>query len=159
MNAMNVTELREARAKGLRPSAPGANLRGAYLMDAEMEDANLRGANLRHTDLRYADLRDANLWGANLADADWDGLQTHGLPSGDALLIPTPDGWRVRVGCWSGTLDALAEMVAGDDWPKSEGEEIARRRPGLEAWIALCRAHIAANPDVVPALSEKWGAA
>lgn len=104
-----------------------------------LRDADLRGANLRDANLRDTDLRGANLWGAR-----WQGLQLNGLPSGAMLLVPQGEGvWRLTVGCWSGTVDELETLVAGEDWPEAEGEEQVLRRPGLEAVVALCRAHIA----------------
>ena len=76
-------QLVEARERGERPVAPGAdlrnanlrdaNLRGADLRGADLRDANLRNANLRGADLRNANLRDANLGGADLTDADMTG--------------------------------------------------------------------------------------
>ena len=76
-------QLVEARERGERPVAPGAdltganlrdvNLRGADLRGADLTDANLRNANLRGADLRNANLRGANLGGADLTDADMTG--------------------------------------------------------------------------------------
>ena len=68
-------QLVEARERGERPVAPGANLRGADLRNANLRGADLRGAdltdaNLRNANLRGADLRNANLTGANLGGAD-----------------------------------------------------------------------------------------
>lgn len=158
------TSLRGARARGERPSAPGANLRNADLRDADLRDANLWGANLWG-----ANLWGANLWGADLQGADlqganlrcaylWGGLQVSGLPSGQAILVPTSDGWRLRVGCWTGTVASLREMVARDDgWPEARGKEVARRRPSLEALIALCEAHTALHASALAAVVEKWG--
>ena len=131
-----------------------ANLRGANLTDADLTDANLSGADLTDADLRgadlgYANLRGANLRGANLKGmnlwrADWDGLQITGLPSGQIVLIPTSDGWELHVGCWTGTIDDLRTLIAQDEgWPEAEGDEITRRRPGLQAALALIDAHVA----------------
>jgi hypothetical protein len=151
----------------------GANLRKANLLGANLRGADLRGANLRGADLWGANLRDADLWGADLTDAnlrdadlrganlrgaDWDGLQITGLPSGQIVLTPTPDGWELRVGCWAGTIDGLRTLIAqDDDWPEAEGDEITRRRPGLQAAIALIDAHIALHPNVINELKTKWG--
>ena len=76
-------QLVEARERGERPVAPGANLRNANLRDAnlrgadlrgaDLRNANLRNANLRGADLRNANLRNANLGGADLTDADMTG--------------------------------------------------------------------------------------
>ena len=155
----------------------GADLRGANLSWANLSGANLRWANLRWANLRWADLRWANLSGADLSGANLSGadlrwadlsganlsgasgglLGIDGLPSGSTRLTPTPDGWSLRVGCWVGTPDTLRDLIAGTDWPEAHGTEQARRRPGLAALADLCDAHIAAHPDVVPALAEKWG--
>ena len=77
-------QLVEARERGERPVAPGAdltranlrdaNLRGADLRGADLTDANLRNANLRGADLRNANLTGANLGGADLTDADMTGV-------------------------------------------------------------------------------------
>ena len=142
----------------------GANLRNANLWNTNLDGANLRRSNLRHADLRAAGLRGvdfrgadftgANLWGA----ARWDGLQITGLPSGQIVLTSTPDGWELRVGCWTGAIDGLRTIIAQDEgWPEAEGEEIALRRPGLQAVLVLIDAHIAMHPNVINALKTKWG--
>jgi len=166
-------------ATNLRDADLGdANLSGANLRDANLTDANLWGANLRGVNLTDANLRGANLWGANLTGANltdanlsyadlrganlrgahWKGLQITGLPSGQIVLIPTPDGWELRVGCWVGAIDRLRTIIAQDDgWPEARGDEITRRRPGLQAALALIDAHIALYPNVINELEAKWG--
>ena len=146
----------EARDAVVSPDLRGADLQGA----------NLRGADLQGADLHCADLHGANLQGANLRGADLHGamgdalgllLSVQGLPSGRAALFPTPAGWQLQVGCWEGTVDDLSALIASDEgWPEAEGDECAERRPGLEALIAMCRAHIAARPRVVPELAQRW---
>ena len=142
----------------------GANLRGANLGGADLRYADLGGANLwdadlRGADLRYADLGGANLGDANLGDANRLTMQLRGMPSGELILFPAPDGWWLYVGCWAGTPDELRVLVAQDDgWPEARGDEIAKRRPYLEAALTLCDLHIAANPDVIADLAAKWGA-
>jgi len=114
--------------------------------------ANLGGANLGG----------ANLGGANLVGATGAGrvcLSVQGLPSGVAVLYPTRDGWRMVVGCWEGTPDALEAMIATDeDWPEAEGDECARRRPGLALLVALCRDHIGRHVGVIEDLAARWPA-
>ena len=106
--------------------------------------ANLAGANLDRANLRGANLRGANLDGANLFRAVWDGLRIDGLPSGQVTLYP--DG-RLAVGCWVGTPDTLETLIAGTDWPEAEGPEQELRRPGLQAVVELCRAHLKMNNE------------
>lgn len=142
----------------------GADLRYADLRGVYLTDADLRGAYLTDADLWGADLSGANLSGANLRGADlygayWEGLQITGLPSGQIVLTPTPDGWELRVGCWTGTIDGLHTLIAQDEgWPEAKGQEITRRRPGLQAALALIDAHIALHPSVINELKTKWGA-
>ncbi len=139
-----------------------ANLRWADLSGANLSGANLSGANLRWADLSWANLRwanlsGANLSGANLSGADWNGLALDGLPSGRVLLIPTPDGWTLRVGCESGPAQHLRDIIAGDAWPSGCGEaERDRRRPTLSVVADLADAWIAAHPETVPSLAERW---
>ena len=83
---------------------------------------NLSGADLRHADLCSADLRRTDLYGADLYGADLSGANLHGAksivsigPGGsreDMLYAITwPDGYRIRVGCWWGTLEGFRLQV------------------------------------------------
>lgn len=161
----------------------GASLHGANLCGANLREANLRGASMNWArlceaslygadlsgvaiygaDLREVALREVNLSGVNFRGANLRGvsevLSVAGMPSGHGLHWPTPEGWATRVGCWPGTLDELEAMIATDrGWPEAEGDECARRRPVLAAFIALCRAHEALHPDVIEALAKRWAA-
>ena len=156
---MTPAELRSARSEGKRPSAPGANLHGANLRGANLRGANLRGANLYGAYLDGADLHEANLHGADLYGASWGGLRIDGMPSGQATLTPTPQGWKLKYGCWVGDVAGLRDIIDGRVLPpEARDEEIERRRPGWIAVAAMCDAHIAARPGIVEALAEKWGA-
>ena len=137
----------DARAAGRR-----ADLMGANLWRADLGGADLGGANLWHADLGGANLGRANLGGADLGGANSAPavLQVAGLPSGDAILTPRPDGWELRVGCWTGTPNLLDALIADDEgWPEAKGDECARRRPGLQALIGLCRIWITDHPDAI----------
>ncbi|CAB0577380.1 pentapeptide repeat-containing protein [Corynebacterium diphtheriae] len=136
----------------------GADLRGADLCGANLWGADLRSANLRGANLRGADLRGADLSGVDLADCFFDGLQISKTPSGQVTLIPTCDGWWMQVGCWSGTPEELKALIAQDEgWPEAQGEEILRRRPYLEAVLALCEVHMADHTQVIDDLKARWG--
>ena len=153
-------DLRYADLRGA--SLRYADMGGASLRYADLRGADLRGASLRGASLRYADLREADLRYADLREADMryacgtpETLVITGLPSGNATLAPWADGWELRVGCWYGTPDSLAELIATDEgWPEATGEECARRRPLLEALIVLCRAWIDAHPDAIEQAAE-----
>jgi hypothetical protein len=133
---------------------------------AILDRADLRGADLRGADLRGADLRGANLRDADLRDADlWGLVSLIGLPSGAALMVPTPDGWDLRVGCWHRTgpdpvadLRALAESDDPAMWPEARGEQIAVRRPGLLALCDLLADNMRRHPDLIARLAKKWSA-
>ena len=157
-----------ARAKGERPNLYGADLSGANLYGADLSGANLYGADLCRANLRGADLRGADLYGADLYGADLYGanlsgahggiLRIDGLASGQVTIIPTVDGWRIKVGCWGwGALDALRDLIVGTDWPDAEGAEQDRRRPGLAAALAIADAHTAYHADALAAVVERWG--
>ena len=147
-----------ARAKGERPNLYGADLSGADLSGADLSGADLCRANLSGANLYGADLRGANLRGADLYGAHGGILRIDGLASGQVTIIPTVDGWRIKVGCWGwGALDALRDLIVGTDWPDAEGAEQDRRRPGLAAALAIADAHTAYHADALAAVVEHWG--
>ena len=127
----------------------GANLRGADLRGADLYGANLRRANLYGADLRGANLREANLRWANLRGANLYGATTSwpllsmSTPSGWVNLTPVGNDWTLTIGCWTSTVEALRELIAGEDWPDADEHERLRRRPILSALADLCDAHIA----------------
>lgn len=129
----------EARSKGLQ---------------ADLSCADLLGADLSDADLSGADLLGATLWGANL----WGGMAIS-TPSGNGYLIPTPEGWRITIGCWRHhTLDDLADLIYDRaDWPEATGKERERRRPILAAVHALATAHAEYHADKITTLAKKWG--
>lgn len=148
MNREDVLDIvKSAREDNKLPDLSGADLR----------DANLRCADLRGANLSGADLYGASLSDANLSDARWGGLEINRLPSGPLQLIPTHQGWHIQLGCWYGTPEQLRELIAQDQgWPEAEGDEITRRRPYIEAALALCDIHMQDHEDIIPTLAEKW---
>lgn len=177
-----------ARASGRRINLRGINLSGGDLRDlnlrgadlawadlsytnfrrAKLTSTSLRGADLTGVDLSYTSLRgtvlySANLRGTDLSESDlnhtqWHGLAVNGLYPYRCLLVPLPSGWQITIGCWSGTVTALRELIAKDDgWPEAVGKEIVHRRPLLAAFADMCDAHIAGKPGVIEDLAEKWG--
>ena len=159
-----IESLRTARDRGERPMAE----LDADLWGADLRDANLRGADLWGADLRDADLRDADLWGANLRDADLRGanlrdanggvLQVTGLHPYQAVMVPTGQGWWLRIGCWQGTTQGLRDLIAKDDgWPEAHGDQVTTRRPLLNALADMCDLHAANHKDALDAVMERWG--
>ena len=132
-----------------------ADLSSADLSFADLSSADLRSADLRSADLRSADLRSANLRSADLRSTSC--LSVTGLPSGHAILAPLPTGWRLTVGCWSGTITELRELITRDEgWPEAEGDQIIARRPMLAALADMCDAWVVDNTDILGRVQETW---
>ena len=132
-----------------------ADLSFADPRSADLRSANLRSANLSSADLRSANLRSANLRSANLSSTSC--LSVTGLPSGHAILAPLPTGWRLTVGCWSGTITELRELITRDEgWPEAEGDQIIARRPMLAALADMCDAWVVDNTDILGRVQETW---
>ena len=105
--------------------------------------ANSTSIDLGGADLRWADLRGAT------GLQHW--LQLSGLPSGEAWYGPTERGWLTTVGCYRNKplADLKARVAQDEDWPEARGEEVARRRPGLLLWIAMCEEWERLHPTAV----------
>ena len=154
---MNTYSINAERLQAWRDANPTTLITEAILLDL-LGLKTLLYVDLRGADLRGADLRGAYLRGANIQDAVLSVMRVSGMPSGDLVAFPCPRGWWVRVGCWGGTPDDLRELVAADGgWPEARGTEIARRRPYLEAALALVDLHVAEHPGVIEDLSQRWG--
>lgn len=150
--------IEKAREENKIPDLQSANLQGANLWGVDLRGADLSAAEFSDADLWGADLRGADLCGANLSNCNFDGMQITETPSGQVTLIPTCDGWWMQVGCWEGTPEELKALIAQDEgWPEARGEEILRRRPYLEAVLALCEVHMADHRQVIDDLKERWG--
>ena len=171
--ATSATDVRTALAEAIEASADlryadlssadlsSADLRSADLSSADLSSADLSSADLRSADLSYADLSSANLRSADLSSAELSGVTTilsvTGLPSGHAILMPTPDGWALRVGCWTGTVTELRELIAQDHgWPEATGDEITKRRPMLTALADMCDAWAATHQWALDRVIATW---
>lgn len=150
-------------AKLSRVNLRGARLSGANLVDVDMRGADLRDADLGDADLRGADLRGANLrntdlWGANLEEVNAGILHVTGLHPYPATMIPTVDGWLLRIGCWEGTVQDLRDIIAKDHgWPEARGDQITARRPLLTVLAAMCDVHAAHHKAALDAVMKWWG--
>lgn len=134
------------------------DLRYADLSYADLSDADMPDANLSDADMGGANLDGATLAGANLAGARGGVLQITGAHPYQAIYTPTPDGWHLTIGCWTGTTTELRELAAGDDWPDTrDPDEQEALRPVLVGIADLCDAHAARNQKVLDAVIEEWG--
>jgi uncharacterized protein YjbI with pentapeptide repeats len=131
----------------------GANLAGANLAGANLDGANLTGANLDGANLAGANLAGANLDRAYLAGANLDGanlaggfrlvgsspvLQIGPLGSRSAYLVAyrTDAGLRIRTGCFFGTRDAFASVVAKTHGDNVHGKNYAAALAFIDRWAA-----------------------
>ena len=109
-------DLRDAnlrRADLHRAYLNGADLRSADLYRADLTGADLSGADLRGADLHLADLRDAELNSTDLSGAKSILAIGPGGSREDMLYAVTwPDGYRIKAGCWWGTLAEFRLRVA-----------------------------------------------
>ena len=142
----------------------GSDLRWSDLSGSDLSGSNLRGSDLRGSDLRGSDLRGSDLRWSDLSGSDLSGassrvvLAVRGLPSGPVEFKPTPDGWRISIGCWrEHTTDELRALIAKDTgWPEATGAHVTARRPMLAAVADLCDAWAADRADVLAEIVAKW---
>ena len=130
---------------------PGADLRGPTFAGPTFRGQPSRGRPCGPTSYG-ADLRGPtsrmDLCGADLYGASFTGPR----PAGCCLNVhpermgESHPGWQrltLTIGCWTGTVEALRELIAGEDWPDADEHERLRRRPILSALADLSDAHIA----------------
>ena len=94
----------------------------------------------------------------NLWDADGGILQVTGLHPYQAVMVPTVQGWWLRIGCWQGTTQGLRDLIAKDSgWPEAHGDQITTRRPLLNALADMCDLHAANHKDALDSVMKRWG--
>ena len=58
-------------------------------------------------------------------------------------LYPTRDGeYRVKMGCWEGTVDKLEELFKEDEWVETTGQDAEDAREEMLTMVTLMRARI-----------------
>ena len=61
----------------------------------------------------------------------------------NATLYPTRDGeYRVKMGCWLGTVDELEELFKRDEWVETTGQDAEDAREEMLYRIGMMRARI-----------------
>lgn len=61
----------------------------------------------------------------------------------DVTLYPTRNGeYRVKMGCWLGTVDGLEELFKRDEWVETTGQDAEDAREEMLAMVALMRSRI-----------------
>lgn len=135
-----------------------ADLSYSRLLYANLRRARLSSAKLHQTWIEYADLTGAALNPTDAAVLGYTSLALpRGLPSGAALLIPTPSRWELSVGCWTGSPAGLRELIAQDEgWPEARGGRVLERRPLLEAFLTIVDYHVAQHQDYQDMLAKTW---
>lgn len=120
-------------------------------VDRIVSDARQQG---KRPNLSKADLAGANFTGADLSNTTMSRvrglpvLSITGLPSGKAILLPTPDGWQLHVGSWAGTPDALRELNTDNGSTIDPApDDFDNNRPLHTAVADLADAFITAHPN------------
>lgn len=127
-----------------------ASLWNAYLPYTLLTEVDLRGADLRFATLNHSPMtgakfdRETNFSGASVGGSPI--LTISGMPSGQLSLWPLyndPVPWWVRIGCWSGSVEELEELIINPyiEWPYATGIERQRRVPVLTAAHAMIQTH------------------
>jgi uncharacterized protein YjbI with pentapeptide repeats len=112
LTGANLTEANLTRADLSRADLRWADLTGADLTGANLTEADLYGADLSRADLSRADLTGADLRGADLTGAE--GIHIFGpMPTSGRMIYAVRHGetWKVKAGCFWGTLDELEGKV------------------------------------------------
>lgn len=114
--------------------------------DAEvLDEAKVHDTALVHGDTRV----NGQIRLSHAADVTYDGHYLHCTVQTDSLLDATLfrtryNGHRVKVGCWSGTLDDLEELALSDQWIETVSKEsIEESRPELLAMCQFMKARVA----------------
>ena len=144
----------------------GVNAESANFDNADLSMANACGANLHRAKTNSTTFYDTMLFDAVLNDdihhgalycANVDALTIPEIP---LTFLPTHQGWLVRSGSWSATVDEFRALIASDNLVEAtfidDGPGLV---PTLVATADLCDAFAAARPDAVAkvcAAAEKW---
>ena len=126
---------------------------GADFTGADLFQADFGGADLTHANFTGADLTKARTWWTNFPGL----LVVEGLPSGNAMTWPTPDGWEVQVEWWWGTAGEMRSKLATGLWPDACGDaERVARGPELLEIADRFDAHAAAHHKTQEWLRDYW---
>lgn len=164
----------------------GANLANANLEDAYLGGANLECADLSSANLQGANLEAVNLWGANLSDANltrvyladsfiwkanltgasllnsnmlgvhWRGLRIDGLPYHQLTLVPTPNGWDIRINFWHGNLEQLRASIEAKEVCLADRIDESKHRSYLKTMLKMCEVYMEDHANHIEELKEKW---
>ena len=150
--AKHATSAREAVKAAVKD---GANLTRAHLYGADLTRAHLSGAHLTGADLTGAYLYGADLTGAHLSGAHLSGAHLSGAHLSGAtgiIRIGPIDGWemyavqrsggpRIKAGCRWFTVGEARGWWGKGGGPGNTPEHGPRMLAGVEALVALARAH------------------
>ena len=83
-----------------------------------------------------------------LVSEDWHvlNLSTYTTVDLNVTLYPTRDGeYRVKMGCWLGTVDWLEELFKRDEWVETTGQDAEDAREEMLLMVGMMRARIKRN--------------
>ena len=123
----------------------GANLTGAYLTWADLRGADITGAYLTGANLTGANLTGAYLTGAYLTGADITGaagvLAIGPIDTWIMYAVRFPDGPRIKAGCRWFTVAEAREWWGKGGAAQDTVTHGPRMLAGVDALVALARAH------------------
>ena len=145
--SQSATSLREAVAEAVRQGVAlaeahfsGANFFGVHFSGADFSRANFSRANFSRANFSRADFSLANFYGANFYGAE--GILHVGPVDGwDMYAVRWDDGPRIKAGCRWFTVSEAREWWGKGGEPGNKPEHGPLMLAGVEALVALARAH------------------
>jgi hypothetical protein len=145
--SQSATSLKEAAEEAVRQGVslarahfPGANFSGAHFSGADFSLANFSGANFSGANFSGANFSRANFYGANFSGAE--GILHVGPVDGwDMYAVRWDDGPRIKAGCRWFTVSEARKWWGKGGAPGNKPEHGPLMLAGLEALLALAKAH------------------
>ena len=135
--SQSATSLKEAVAEAVRQ---GVSLAGANCSEADFFGANCSGANFYGANFSRANFSGASFYGANFFGVE--GILHVGPVDGwDMYAVRWDDGPRIKAGCRWFTVSEAREWWGKGGEPGNKPEHGPLMLAGVEALVALARAH------------------
>lgn len=145
--SQSATSLKEAAEEAVRQ---GVSLARAHFPLAHFSGANFSGANFYKADFYKANFSLANFSGADFSRANFYGANFYGaegilhvgpIDRWDMYAVRWPDGPRIKAGCRWFTVSEAREWWGKGGAPGNKPEHGPLMLAGLDALLAMARAH------------------
>ncbi|WP_083912332.1 pentapeptide repeat-containing protein [Corynebacterium mastitidis] len=152
-----------ARSEGVRADLSGLDLSGLNLSEMDLSWSTFEGSNCEDLDFSESNISSCNFYNDNLSGAVlyntnlhgtyWIGLVIERIFGDTFYLIPTPSGWEIQVGTFSGSPENLYPgNIRASDFSIDE----KKMREGIEAIHSLCELHMRNNAQLMEELRQHW---